>query len=92
MTGFVNMAYQYNPKNLEPEVAALGESVLRQYGNETVVELAARYLGGLNQVFKSGKRRGRFTPSNRPAETPPRQWDHPHRGAAPKGMCPRETP
>jgi hypothetical protein len=60
VTEFVSMAYQFNPKNLEPNVATLCESVLRQYGNETVVELGARYLDGLNQVLKSGERRGRF--------------------------------
>jgi hypothetical protein len=60
VTDFVDMAYQYNPKHLEPDVGELCERVLRQHSNGTVIELGARYLGELRQVFKSGQRRGRF--------------------------------
>jgi hypothetical protein len=61
IVGFENMAYHHNPNNFEPDVAELCRSVLKQYPNETVVALGARYLEGLRQVFKSGERRGRFT-------------------------------
>jgi hypothetical protein len=61
IVGFEDMAYHHNPNNLEPDVAELCRSVLRQYPNETVVELGARYLDELRQIFKSGERRGRFT-------------------------------
>lgn len=61
IVGFENMAYHHNPNNLEPDVAEICRSVLKQYPNSTVVELGARYLEELRQVFKSGERRGRFT-------------------------------
>jgi hypothetical protein len=64
VTGFVNMAYQYNPDHLEPDVAILCRSVLGKYPNETVVELALRYLEGLKQVFRSAEYRGRFKGSD----------------------------
>jgi hypothetical protein len=71
VTEFVNMAYHYNPKSLEPDVATLCESVLRQHPNETVVELATRYLDGLRQVFRSAARRGRFAVSVPSPTQPP---------------------
>lgn len=61
VTGFVNMAYQYNPDNLEPDVAELCRSVLRKYPNETVIELGLRYLDGLKQVLRSAEYRDRFS-------------------------------
>jgi hypothetical protein len=63
VTGFVNMAYQYNPDHLEPDVAGLCRSVLRKYPKETVVELGLRYLDGLKQVLRSAEYRGRFAAS-----------------------------
>lgn len=60
VTGLVSMAYQYNPKNLEPDVAELCVKLLKQYSNETVIESGARYFDGLNQAFRSGERKGRF--------------------------------
>jgi hypothetical protein len=68
VVGFENMAYHHNPNNLEPDVADLCRSVQKQYPNATVVELGARYLEELRQVFKSAERRGRFTIA--PVETP----------------------
>ena len=61
IVGFENMEYHYNPNNLEPDVAELCRSVLKQYPSETVIALGARYLEELRQVFKSGERRRRFT-------------------------------
>jgi hypothetical protein len=70
VVGLENMAYQHNPNNLEPDVAELCRSVLKRYPNATVVELGARYLDELRQVFKSGERRSRFTivPTETPSE------------------------
>lgn len=64
VTEFVDMAYQYNPKNLDPEAAVLCERVLRQYSNRTVVELAGLYLHELQQTLKSAQRKGRFEPKS----------------------------
>lgn len=60
VTGFINMAYQYNPDNLEPDVAEQCRAVLRKYPNETVIELGLRYLDGLKQILRSAEYRGRF--------------------------------
>lgn len=60
ITGFERMTYHYNPSNLEPDVAALCESVLRKYPDETVVQLGGRYLDGLRRAFLAGDRKGHF--------------------------------
>lgn len=60
VTGFAGMRFHHEPKNLEPECSRLLEAVSREYGTTSVVELAARYFGGLEQVLKSGARRNRF--------------------------------
>jgi len=64
VTGLVDMAYQYNPENLDPAVAELCGRVLQQYSNRTVVELGGLYLSELQQALKNAQRRGRFEPKS----------------------------
>jgi hypothetical protein len=60
VVAFEGMTYHYNPKELEPDVAALYERVLLVHGNKTVVEYALRYFDALQSTFKNAERRGRF--------------------------------
>lgn len=70
ITEFVNMAFQYNPKSLEPKATELCERVIGHYTNHTVVQLCGLYLDELKQTLKSGLRHGRFDAALRGGEEP----------------------
>jgi len=60
ITDFAGMSYHYYPNNLEPDIVPICQSILKKYPDETVVELASRYLEGLTRTFNTGSRAGKF--------------------------------
>lgn len=60
VTGFADAIYAYKVESLEPPTATLHAAVLQKYPGESALQVALRYVDGLDQILKNARRNRRF--------------------------------